>query len=162
MRLRRRQGGHAHPIGTLVLGLWLIAAVLAGCAPWGATASPSGASAAAQTASSPVASPTPDPTGPSVDPLSGLPIVAAADLPREARTILGKIAAGGPYAYSQDGVVFQNREGVLPRRASGYYHEYTVPTPGSADRGTRRIVTGGAGEQYYTDDHYASFRRIWP
>jgi ribonuclease T1 len=56
--------------------------------------------------------------------------------------------------------VFQNREGLLPEQPSGYYHEYTVLTPGSSDRGARRIVTGSQGEMYYTDDHYGSFQRI--
>jgi guanyl-specific ribonuclease Sa len=37
-----------------------------------------------------------------------------------------------------------------------------VETPGSDDRGARRIVTGGTppGEYWYSDDHYRSFRRI--
>jgi ribonuclease T1 len=76
--------------------------------------------------------------------------------------VLAAIAAGRPFAYSQDGVVFNNREGILPKQTSGYYHEYTVPTPGSPDRGGRRLVTGKGGEVYYTGDHYASFRRVWP
>jgi ribonuclease T1 len=56
--------------------------------------------------------------------------------------------------------VFQNRENLLPQKPSGYYREYTVETPGSPDRGPRRIVTGADGEMYYTDDHYESFRRV--
>ncbi|MEU8226532.1 ribonuclease [Kribbella sp. NPDC048915] len=95
-----------------------------------------------------------------VDAESGLPIVAAADLPKEARDTLALIAAGGPYPYRRDGVVFGNFEKILPKRDRGYYHEYTVKTPGESDRGARRIVTGNAGERYYTDDHYKSFRRI--
>ena len=91
---------------------------------------------------------------------SGLPSVQAADLPREAQLTLDLIAAGGPYPYSRDGVVFQNRERLLPRKTSGYYHEYTVTTPGENDRGARRIITGTSGERYWTDDHYQSFRVI--
>lgn len=83
-----------------------------------------------------------------------------ADLPSEAIETLLRIAVGGPFPYRQDGVVFQNREGQLPQRPSGTYHEYTVETPGSFDRGARRIVIGGQGERYYTDDHYDSFRFI--
>ena len=90
----------------------------------------------------------------------GLPTVRVADLPTEARRTLDRIAAGGPYPYSRDGVVFQNRERQLPRRAGGYYHEYTVPTPGEADRGARRIITGTRGERYWTPDHYRSFSVI--
>jgi ribonuclease T1 len=91
---------------------------------------------------------------------SGLPSVSVADLPPEARHTLELIRSDGPFPYSRDGVVFQNRERLLPREKSGYYHEYTVPTPGEADRGARRIITGKAGERYYTDDHYASFRVV--
>lgn len=86
--------------------------------------------------------------------------IPAAGLPAEARTTLSLIRAGGPYPYARDGVVFGNREGQLPRRARGYYREYTVPTPGARDRGARRIVAGRAGERYYSDDHYRTFRRI--
>ncbi|MGW4287614.1 ribonuclease domain-containing protein [Streptomyces sp. NPDC004673] len=79
-------------------------------------------------------------------------------LPSQAHDTLDLIAQGGPYPYSQDGVVFQNREGVLPSQSSGYYHEYTVKTPGESTRGARRIVTGQQNEEdYYTSDHYATF-----
>ena len=83
--------------------------------------------------------------------------IAVTELPAEARETLALIEAGGPYPYDQDDGVFQNREGLLPARPRGTYHEYTVETPGSSDRGARRIITGGAGERYYTDDHYDSF-----
>lgn len=91
--------------------------------------------------------------------------VQAADLPKEAQDTLKLIAAGGPFPYPKnDGVVFGNYEGHLPGKPSGYYHEYTVPTPGSPDRGARRIITGGdrkhPSEYYYTDDHYVTFRQI--
>ena len=57
----------------------------------------------------------------------------------------------------------ENRERILPRQPQGYYQEYTVITPGSRDRGARRIVAGENGERYYTDDHYASFYVVeWP
>jgi ribonuclease T1 len=95
-----------------------------------------------------------------VDPESGLKIVAVADLPQEAQNTLKLIDQGGPYPYSRDGVVFGNLEKILPKHDRGYYHEYTVKTPGEKDRGARRIVTGNAHERYYTDDHYKSFRRI--
>ncbi len=91
---------------------------------------------------------------------SGLPTVDEADLPPEARDTLALIDQDGPFPYDQDGSVFGNFEGLLPDEPSGYYHEYTVETPGSEDRGARRIVTGSAGEYYWTDDHYASFAQI--
>ncbi|MEV5982475.1 ribonuclease [Streptomyces sp. NPDC052114] len=79
-------------------------------------------------------------------------------LPAQAHDTLDLIEKGGPYPFPQDGTVFQNREGELPQQSSGYYHEYTVITPGSDDRGARRIVTGEKSqEDYYTADHYASF-----
>jgi ribonuclease T1 len=90
----------------------------------------------------------------------GMASVRVSALPAEARTTLALIDASGPFPYSQDGVVFQNREGILPKKSAGYYHEYTVKTPGSTDRGARRIVVGTAGERYYTDDHYDSFRLV--
>lgn len=79
-------------------------------------------------------------------------------LPSQAHDTLDLIDAGGPFPYDQDGTVFQNREGVLPGQSTGYYHEYTVITPGSPTRGARRIVTGEeVQEDYYTADHYETF-----
>ena len=90
--------------------------------------------------------------------------IALADLPKEARAVDAQIRKGGPFRYDRDGVVFGNREKVLPPKPRGYYHEYTVPTPGVKSRGARRIVCGGpqpAPEAcYYSDDHYRTFRRI--
>jgi ribonuclease T1 len=91
--------------------------------------------------------------------------VPLAQLPEQARQTEQLIRSGGPFPYSKDGTVFGNRERLLPREKRGYYREYTVKTPGSRDRGARRIVCGGekpaAPEAcYYTADHYASFKRI--
>ncbi len=91
---------------------------------------------------------------------SGLATVTVADLPPEARRTLTLIDDGGPFPYARDGVVFGNRERLLPRKDQGYYREYTVPTPGENDRGARRIVAGNSGERYYTIDHYRSFREV--
>jgi guanyl-specific ribonuclease Sa len=89
-------------------------------------------------------------------PAGGLPSF----LPPEARDTLALIARGGPFPNRQDGTVFGNREGLLPAQPRGYYHEYTVDTPGLDNRGARRIITGGNPPvvYYYTDDHYRSFR----
>ncbi len=76
--------------------------------------------------------------------------------------VLAAVESGAPLPYEEDGGVFQNREGLLPDQALGYYREYTVETPGSPDRGARRLVIGEGGEAYYTDDHYASFEEIDP
>lgn len=85
-------------------------------------------------------------------------------LPPEAHQTLELIKQGGPFPYAKDGTVFRNYEGLLPKQKRGYYHEFTVKTSGLRHRGARRIVSGGnpatSGEHYYTDDHYASFKRI--
>jgi ribonuclease T1 len=86
--------------------------------------------------------------------------IAVGDLPPEARQTLLLIQRGGPYPHAQDNRVFGNREKQLPAKPRGYYREYTVKTPGARDRGARRIVRGEAGELYYTEDHYRSFRRL--
>jgi ribonuclease T1 len=90
--------------------------------------------------------------------------ITAAKLPREARDVLALIRAGGPFPYERDGVTFGNRERLLPPQHRGFYHEYTVKTPGATNRGARRVICGGPRQApevcYYTDDHYASFRRI--
>ena len=98
-------------------------------------------------------------------PITASDPVALAELPPEAQQTEKLIRAGGPFPFTKDGTTFGNRERLLPRRDRGYYREYTVPTPGSRNRGARRIVCGGAPPInpevcYYTEDHYASFRRI--
>ena len=91
----------------------------------------------------------------------GLPWVALAALPPEAREVLADIDAGGPYDHpGKDGSTFGNYEGALPQQRRGYYREYTVETPGLGHRGARRLVTGSRGELYWTADHYATFERI--
>ena len=96
-----------------------------------------------------------------IDPVSGLPWVLEEELPIEARHTLALIDQGGPFPFpGKDGSTFGNFEGLLPDHPDGSYPEYTVVTPGSPDRGARRIVTGGAGEFYWTEDHYNSFERI--
>ena len=90
----------------------------------------------------------------------GLPVVAVPELPAEARDTLSAIKQGGPFAYPRDGVVFKNYERILPKQPRGYYHEYTVKTPGARNRGARRIVCGKPVECYYSADHYKTFKRI--
>jgi ribonuclease T1 len=90
--------------------------------------------------------------------------VLVSELPREAQATLRLIKQGGPFPHDKDGVVFGNYERLLPKQKRGYYREFTVKTPGARNRGARRIVAGGESgaprEYFYTDDHYASFRRI--
>jgi ribonuclease T1 len=132
----------------------IAAVVLATTAAFGSTAyaAPTTAPHTAPTSAYVVAAPTPIDT------------CALSSLPSQAADTLGLIHSGGPFPYSQDGTVFQNREGILPAQSSSYYHEYTVITPGSPDRGARRLIGGGAkttpAHLYYTGDHYASFCEV--
>jgi guanyl-specific ribonuclease Sa len=110
-------------------------------------------------ASAPVATSSPTATAPTRAPQR----THAADfLPAEAHATLERITRGGPFEHRQDGATFGNYEGLLPKQPRGYYHEYTVKTPGARTRGARRIITGGTPPEvwYYTDDHYRSFRRF--
>ncbi|MEU5053636.1 ribonuclease domain-containing protein [Streptomyces sp. NPDC021096] len=90
----------------------------------------------------------------------GMKTVTEDRLPPEARRTLELIAKGGPFPYEKDGSVFGNYENRLPRQARGYYREYTVPTPGSRNRGARRIITGEHSERFYTSDHYQTFEAV--
>jgi ribonuclease T1 len=99
-------------------------------------------------------------------PRGELLVIAQAELPPQGRETYERIHKGGPFPYEKDGVVFGNRERILPNEKRGYYREYTVKTPESRDRGAQRIVCGGKpialDACYYTADHYSSFRRIKP
>lgn len=91
---------------------------------------------------------------------SGFDTTPLGELPPEATDTYDLIQSDGPYPYPEDDTVFQNREGILPDCEEGYYHEYTVETPGLDHRGARRIVAGSGGEYFYTSDHYESFTLI--
>lgn len=102
-----------------------------------------------------------DVTGHSAAPV--MPTQALSALPPEAARTWRLIEAGGPFPYPRnDGTVFDNREKRLPSKPAGYYHEYTVPAPGSADRGPRRLITGDGTKLYYTGDHYQTFVAVDP
>lgn len=142
-------------IAVLLLG----ALALAGCATTTTPAPGAGratAPGAAVTASPPAGYAALAP----VEPTTDLPTIPVAQLPPEGVDTLELIAAGGPFPYDRDGSRFQNREGILPARPSGFYAEYTVITPGEDDRGARRIVAGDDGSRFYTADHYNSFREV--
>jgi ribonuclease T1 len=95
-----------------------------------------------------------------------LPTISQQALPEQGVETYLNIQRGGPFPFEKDGVVFGNRERILPLQKRGYYLEYTVKTPGSRNRGAQRIVCGGPATApetcYYTADHYASFRMIVP
>jgi len=113
-------------------------------------------------ANRPTPTATSPPRAPSAAPApnDSLVTVPFSSLPPEAQQTIALIDRGGPFPYDRDGITFSNREGLLPSQSNGYYHEYTVVTPGSADRGARRVIAGRDGQFYYTDDHYVSFRRV--
>jgi ribonuclease T1 len=142
-----------------------LSAILGGCGKDGsrdATQEPGASASQATTQLGQAASTTPAASG--AQERSALAAVTKAQLPAEAAETLRLIKAGGPFPFGEDGVLFRNSAGLLPQHPRGYYHAYTVRTPGSADRGKRRIVCGGQRRQtsdcYYTDDYYASFKRI--
>ncbi|MFF4321628.1 ribonuclease domain-containing protein [Streptomyces sp. NPDC001568] len=139
-----------------VLGTLLLCAATAGVVGCGGESAPAPPAATAEASSGG------EPTGRSALPgwVRGMATVRADALPQQAREVLALIDKGGPYAYRQDGTVFGNFEKVLPKQKRGYYHEFTVRTPGERDRGARRIVTGQGGEFYYTDDHYETFKAV--
>jgi ribonuclease T1 len=95
--------------------------------------------------------------------VAGVPTCPLSSLPREVADTVGLIRSNGPFPYPRnDGVVFGNREAHLPGQARGYYHEYTVITPGASNRATRRVITAGTPltdprQYFYTADHYESF-----
>lgn len=135
----------------LALVVPLVALVLAACGA-AATGTPGSSLAAPGQGSGAALAPS--------APTTDLPTVAIAKLPAQAVDTLRLIASDGPYPYAKDGATFSNREGILPRHPSGWYREFTVVTPGSADRGARRIIAGQDGSRFYTSDHYSSFREV--
>lgn len=144
-------------VGLLILGLWL-------WSQHGARVplqAPGGTLQIAKPSISPFSLPSNEPASPQ-RPAADDARTYPGFLPPEAHDVLDRIASGGPFEYRQDGGVFQNRERRLPAQPRGYYHEYTVETPGSGDRGARRIITGGEPprEYWYSDDHYRSFQRF--
>jgi ribonuclease T1 len=162
--MRRRPSFRSGPSGVVwvvLLLLLLMAVVLAACSTGTASPTPVDATVGPQaTATSAASAAYPFADGPPADWVGG--VVRAAEVPAEALDTLALIADDGPYPYPQDGSTFQNREGILPDRHTGFYREYTVETPGVSHRGARRLVTGDDLEVYYTDDHYDSFRFLGP
>ncbi|MCX6499252.1 MAG: ribonuclease [Arthrobacter sp.] len=148
MKIQRLTALIAVLLGLVVLAFVLLGTPQPGTAPEAARTSPSRSAAASTTQAAGVVNP------------SRLAEIKASELPAEARQTLNLIAKGGPYPYSRDNVQFGNFERILPQKSSGYYHEFTVVTPGESDRGARRIIVGAGGEKYYTADHYASFKFI--
>jgi guanyl-specific ribonuclease Sa len=103
----------------------------------------------------------PLPGSASTSPSAASSSVALSALPAQVAATVRLVERGGPFPYPHnDGVVFHNNERHLPREPDGYYREYTVPTPGSTDRGARRLIIGKPGEYWYTGDHYETFQRV--
>lgn len=140
--------------------------LLAGCNATGSTLMSAPATEAGTSATRPpaiIATRSAQPASPLKRSAAGdlIPQAHLTELPVEAATTIALIQAGGPFPFDRDGAVFGNFERRLPAAAAGSYREYTVVTPGSDDRGARRIVTGNdETEFYYTDDHYESFTEV--
>ena len=145
-----------------VVLLALFAVLLAGCSAGTALSRAAGASTSSGAGSSgPGGCPAPSPSTPGAS-TSHLKPQSLCALPAEAAQVWHTIDTGGKFTYSRDGIVFNNAERILPAEQRGYYHEYTVPTPGVKTRGARRLITGSAHELYYTGDHYSSFVVVDP
>jgi guanyl-specific ribonuclease Sa len=142
----------------LVLGGWLVQNVIAGSGSGDSTGGSSAPSVSSKPTTGSAAKSSADIGGKVAGVDSGLAVKPLSTLPPEATDTWLLIKAGGPYPYpGNDDVVFGNREKLLPLKGSGYYHEFTVKTAGSQDRGSRRLITGQSHEVYYTGDHYLSF-----
>ena len=156
--------GRALLIGALLLCVAVVAGLLflQGGSGGGSRGADEDAAPATFTSTGSLPTPTATSAAPEAThtPDSGLPTVRESELPPEALDTLDLIWDDGPYPFRQDDSTFGNREGILPPQLRGYYREYTVVTPGSRDRGARRIVVGADWDMYYTADHYASFRQI--
>jgi ribonuclease T1 len=154
-------------IATLAGSLGLLGVSLLGCSPHATLSSPVAASTAAMSgvgaplvgAGGSCPAPTPNTPGAS---LSKLPLRSLCALPAQAAQVWHAFSSGGRLNYWRDGIVFSNAEKRLPLESRGYYHEYTVPTPGARTRGPRRLITGQQHELYYTGDHYSSFVVVDP
>jgi ribonuclease T1 len=150
----------ANVIKSLSAALAIVAALFLGLT----TASTATAASSSSSSAGPTLYSAPTTPAYAVQAADAIASCALSSLPPEASDTLDLIHSGGPFPYDQDGTVFSNREGILPSESSGYYHEYTVKTPGSPDRGARRLIGGGATTSpehvYYTDDHYASFCEV--
>jgi ribonuclease T1 len=162
-------GTSSHLAGDLRPGMWdalvvsmrmrLAAALIgliavSGCAGTATETGPAAAGQGAVAADSQYADLAP------AEPTTDLKTMTVEQLPPEGIDTLELIASDGPFPYSKDGSTFSNREGILPQQPKGFYSEYTVITPGSDDRGARRIVGGDDGSRFYTSDHYSSFREV--
>ncbi|WP_321931229.1 ribonuclease [Paraburkholderia guartelaensis] len=139
-----------------------LSAILGGCGKESSRNATEASGASASQAPGQAASGAPAASGAQV--AGTLGSVTMAQLPGEAAETMRLIKAGGPFPFADDGVLFRNTAQLLPKHPRGYYHTYTVRTPGTTDRGQRRIVCGGPRKQpsdcYYTEDYYVSFKRI--
>jgi guanyl-specific ribonuclease Sa len=139
----------------------LLGALLLGCSAGTATSTAQSLAGSSTASAAPASCPAPSASAPGAKE-SHLPVRSLCALPVQVAQVWRTIQTGGKLTYSRDGIVFNNAEHLLPAHTRGYYHEYTVPTPGSRDRGTRRLITGQTHEVYYTGDHYVSFVVVDP
>ncbi len=105
------------------------------------------------------------------------PVIQDQNRAEKIMELIAKIHNGDSLPYSHDGIVFTNKEGVLPQASKGYYHEYTLVigdgassvvigdttypvAPALSARGAERIIIGGGQLIYYTPDHYRHFIQL--
>jgi hypothetical protein len=74
---------------------------------------------------------------------------------------LKRIREGKRLEHRNDGTIFRNREGKLPRHKDrDYYREFVMKMKGVPFPGPVRVVIGKKGEVYFTGDHYKTFTRV--
>jgi guanyl-specific ribonuclease Sa len=84
-------------------------------------------------------------------------VTTAEGVVHDLKPTLDRIASGGKFPHRNDGSIFKNMEGLLPKQNAGYYKEFVHPTPGVKGPGAMRVVTGQGGEMWFTPDHYKTF-----
>jgi len=79
----------------------------------------------------------------------------------DVNSTLERIRAGKKLEHRNDGAIFRNREGRLPRRRDpDYYREFVHYFRGMPFPGPQRVIIGKKGEVYYSGDHYTTYTQV--
>ncbi len=81
--------------------------------------------------------------------------------PIDINPTIARIKAGTKVNERNDGGVFTNSQGLLPRSSdSQYYREFVHAPQGFPFPGPQRLLIGKKGEVYYTGDHYVTVKKV--